>query len=37
MKLSVCDLILIIGFSFGLFVGIIYTKIKYALPLFQLF
>lgn len=35
MNLTVSDIVLIIGFSLGLFIGIVYTKVKYGLPFFM--
>ncbi|ARV76798.1 hypothetical protein PHABIO_167 [Pseudomonas phage Phabio] len=37
MKLTYGDKVLIVGLGIGLFIGIIYSKVKYGLPLFQLF
>lgn len=35
MELSLADKVLLIGFSIGLAVGIVYSKVKYGLPFFH--
>lgn len=37
MKPEIGDMVLIIGLCIGLTVGIIYSKVKYGLPFFNMF